>query len=436
MTIKLKLIVLLVLFSITSVIYSQSQSITMTLDEAVNYALSNSYASKNAKTDVEIAQKKVRETLAIGLPQISANGSITKNLLVPEIALEFGGETQVIKMGQTYNSSYGARLDQLIFDGSYLVGLQASKVYVQLSKDAKDKTDIEIKDAVSQLYFLCLVAQQNINDFSISLENNKKTLTQAEQYYKNGFIEDIDVDQIRLMTNESERMLFNAQKQYDISLAVLKYAMGFDIDGELALSNSMDNLISSIPESLKGNGDVNAHIDYRILQTQINIKGLDIKNQKAHAMPRFSGYANYDFSRFGDKFSNMYKTKSSAIGLSLSVPIFSSGMRGAQLAQKKLELNQLETNRIAMEQNLKKEFLVARTNLDNAKKMYENTKLSKDIASRVYNKSSIKFENGMISTMDLSDNQNKMIEAIISFHNASANYYNMYLAFLKANAQL
>ncbi len=415
---------------------AQSDTLEVTLNQAMAYATEFGYQSINARHDIEIAKKKVNETIAIGLPQVNASGSIANNLKLQENQIMFGDTTITTVFGTKYNNSIGGRVDQLLFDGSYFVGLQASKVYVKLSENVEQKTNIELKQAVAEAYFLSLVAKQNIDDFKSNLETNEHTLKQIQAYYEKGFREDIDVDQVKLMVNESQRMYDDSKNQYEIAMSILKFAMGYDIDKPLKLADGIVDLIAIIPMSPEFNNDIKTHIDYQTIQTQIDIKGLDIKNQRALAMPRLSAFINYDYTYFGQNWSDLVKTEGSMLGVALSVPIFSSGMRSAQLKQKKLQLKKLNVEQQMVEQTLKRELIIAKANLDNARKQFVNAQESKDISKRIYEKSLVKFNNGLLNSLELSQNESNMTEAVVNYNNAAMNYFTLYIKYKKATSQL
>ncbi|GAF02425.1 TolC family protein [Saccharicrinis fermentans] len=357
-------------------------------------------------------------------------------MLIQEIVAQIDGQTQRFKMGTNYSSSFGARAEQLLFDGSYLVGLQASKVYVRLSDNAKEKTDIEIKQAVAEVYFLASMAEKNIQEFERSLKINEKTYQETKVYFDNGMKEDIDVDQIKLMVNESRRLYQEALRQKAITMAILKFSMGYDIDKPLIVTESVTELLSPIPLNPELDFEMNTHIDYKTLLTQIDIQGLDIKNQKTLALPRLTGFASYDYTMLGDQLNDLINTDAAAIGLTLSIPIFSSGSRSAQLKQKKLELTKLTVEKQMLEQSLKRDLLVAETNLKNGKIQYDNAKEALDISTRIYHKSLVKFKNGIMNSLQLSQIENSMIEAVITLSQASSNYFNMYINYQKITSQL
>ncbi len=441
---KTKNLLIILMMCIAFKGYAQSDTLEVSLSQAMAYATEFGYQSINAQHDIEIAKKRVRETLAIGLPQISGSADFNKYIKVPKMVVEASvfdpnapeGELVDVEFAQPYNISSELNLSQLIFDGSYFVGLQASRVYVRLSENAKEKTAIEIKQAVSEAYFLALVAKQNITDFKTTLEVNENTLKQTQAYFENGFREDIDVDQVKLMVNESKRLFSDAQNQLEIAKTVLKFTMGYDIDKPLKLTENIENLLSIIPINTNGKSNIESHIDYKSLITQIDIQALDIKNQKAIAMPKLNAFLNYNYSMTGQELSNLFDYDATLFGLSLSVPIFSSGQRSSQLKQKKLELIKLNTDKQMLEQSLKRDLFITKSNLENAKKQFDNATLSKEISKRIYDKSLIKFKNGIMSSLELSQNENNLTEAILNLNNASTNYFNMYLQYQKASSQL
>jgi outer membrane protein TolC len=161
------------------------QNITLSLQQAIDYALKNSYATKNADRDVEIAKYKKWETTTIGLPEISAKIDY-QNWIKQQVSLLpaefFGGnpgEFEEISFGTKHNMNATATLNQLIFDGSYLVGLQSAKTYLKISENAKEKTELGIREAVINAYGNVLLSEESIS----IIEKNKNNCLQNVEYY-------------------------------------------------------------------------------------------------------------------------------------------------------------------------------------------------------------------------------------------------------------
>ncbi|WP_421921015.1 TolC family protein [Marinifilum sp.] len=421
---------------------------SFTLAEAQQYALENSYSVKGTDYDLKVAKKRVWETIADGLPQVDFAMDYNNNLDVAVSLLPaefFGGEPGTytpIKFGQQYASSASLSVSQKIFDGSYIVGTMAARVFVQLSKDQKEKTEIEIKDVVAQAYYTVLVARDNYKTIKENLAINQKLLTETEAYWENGFREELDVDQIRLNLNASKTQLSDAKRAISTSLTLLKYSMGMDIDENIELSNELKNLVdpirSATPE-LRGY-DASAHIDYRILETQLKAQDLIIKNEQAQYLPNISAFYRYGKNTSTD-FRNVFKSdvpwfKSSVIGLQLNMPIFSAGKRRSKIKQERINYMSIQNDMAMTEQNLKRELSVSFSNLMNAQETYENNLEAVKIAKRIYDRTIIKFNEGISTSTELSENEQQYLTAHSNYINSTLSLLNSKIAFDKALGKL
>jgi outer membrane protein len=187
-----------------------AQTSRFSLDEAQRYAMENSYVIKNSRQDIVLAQKEVWKTITIGLPQVSGSANYNKFLSLPVSLIpgEFFGEdpgTYIpVKFGQDYNSDFGFTVNQLIFDGSYIVGVGSSKIYLDLAKHAEEKTEITIREAVSQAYYLALIGMKNKQIMEDNLKNTQNLLRETNAYFENGFREESDVDQMKILVRNAE----------------------------------------------------------------------------------------------------------------------------------------------------------------------------------------------------------------------------------------
>jgi outer membrane protein TolC len=346
----------------------------------------------------------------------------------------FGGEAGTftpIKFGQKYSSSATVNATQLLFDGSYIVGTMAAKVFVQLTKDQKEKTEIEIRDAVAQAYYLVLVAQDNLKTIQENLEVTETTLKETKAFYENGFKEELDVDQVRLMKKTSQNQLADAKRQIKVARTLLKFSMGMDIDNSINLKDNLDQFVNPIRLKQSENVDYNVsnHIDYRIMDTQLKAQKLVLRNEQVKFLPKVSAFYNYGKNTSTD-LSNVFDREvpwftSSMIGLKLSLPIFTSFQRTSKIKQEKINFHKLENEMLMTQQNLKKEITISYTNLMNAKEKYENDLEGLEIAKRIYDRTRIKFNEGISSSTELSQNEQQYL-------NSHATYISSTLELLKA----
>lgn len=438
----------LLVFSCLS-LKAQTENLTkFSLQEAQNYALENSYTVKGSDYDLKVAKKKVWEAISTGLPQVKANADYTKNLdiavsLLPaEIFGGTSGEYTPVKFGQTYASSATITVDQKIFDGSYIVGLGAAKVFVQLSQNTKLKSEIEVKDAVAQAYYNVLVARENYKTIEENLAITKKTHFETKAYFENGFREELDVDQVMLMLKRSENQLSDAKRAISNALIMLKFTMGYEIEQEIGLKNDLETFITPLRIS-KANStdlDIENHIDYKIVSTQLQAQKLIVRNEQAGYLPNISAFYNYGKNTSTDA-SNVYKSsvpwfKSSMIGLKLNVPIFTGFNRRSKIKQEKINYKKIEDLKYNTEQSLKKDLSISHNSLVNAKENYENDLKGLEIAKRIYDRTLVKFNEGVSTSTDLSNIEEQYLNSHTAYINSTLQLLNSKIAFDKALGKL
>lgn len=402
---------------------------SFTFQEALDYATVNAFQSKSADYDIEAAEK-VWEYLAIGMPQVDGSSQFTDQIDIPSIVID----GQEFKMGTKYNWNVGGDVKQLLFDGTYFLGVRASKVYVNLSRKNKVKTEIAVREAVAEAYYLALIAKKNLVTFQENLMVNQKTLTETQSYFQNGFREQTDVDQVRLMVNTQKNLVLEAERQLVITEAVLKYAMGINIDQSILLEDSIETLLSPV-EVLNTNAkdfSVYSHIDYSIMETQEEAQRLILRNEKYQYFPKLNAFYNYTYSRTGPELDNTLKVISSMWGLSLSVPIFSSGQRLSKVKQEKIKYLKVQNEKQQLEQQLRQSLMVAKSNFENAKSVYQNDKEGEAIAFRIYDKTRIKFTNGLSSSTELSQNEGQYIQSQIKFITSTVSLLKAHIQYQKA----
>ena len=438
----------LLVFSSLSIKAQTEEPTEFSLHEAQSYALENSYTVKGSDYDLKVAKKKVWEAISTGLPQVSASADYSKNLdiAVSLLPAEFfggnAGEYMPVKFGQTYAGSATINVDQKIFDGSYIVGLGAAKVFVQLSQNTKTKSEIEVKDAVAQAYYNVLVARENYKTIEDNLNITKKTLFETKAYYENGFREELDVDQVMLMLKRSENQLSNAKRAISNALIMLKFTMGYKVEQKIELKNDLESFITPlrISKDDQTNLDLENHIDYKIVDTQLKAQRLIVRNEQAGYLPNISAFYNYGKNTSTDV-SNIYKSnvpwyKSSMIGLSLNVPIFTGFNRRSKIKQEKINFRKIEDLKYNTEQNIKKNLSISHNSLVNAKENYENDLKGLEISKRIYDKTLIKFNEGVSTSTDLSSIEEQYLNSHTAYINSTLNLLNSKIAFDKALGKL
>jgi len=426
----------------------ENEAMKFSLKDAQEYAVHNSYSSRSAEYDLIVAKKKVWETISEGLPQASASANYTANLKVAtsQMPAEFfggkKGEFTAVQMSPKYSSGATFTANQKIFDGSYIVGTMASKVFVRLSSDIKEKTEIEVKEAVNQAYYLSLVALKNRIVIENNLSVSKALLKETDAYYKAGFREELDVDQVRLMLKSAENQLSEANRQINTAKIVLKFSMGIDIDTEIVLTDELDNFINPIrlnKESTDG-FQMDSHIDFKTIDNQVEAQRLILKNEYFKFLPKLDAVYTYGRSTAGNRKNLLHSSipwyNSSYIGISASIPLFTSWGRVSKLKQEKVNLLKVQLQQQQVEQKLKSDISVALGNLFSAQEKYENDVDAFSISKRIYDRTQIKFNEGVSSSTELSQNEQQYIQSHITYINSTLNLLNAKTAFDKSMGNL
>lgn len=420
----MKKIQLIVLLTISFVIHAQTnltkESYSFSLNEAIEHALINNYNAINAARDIDAAKKKKWETTTIGLPQINASLGYQNNIelqrsLIP--AEFFGGqpgEFAEVAFGTRHNMIGNATVSQLIFNGSYIVGLQSAKVYLQISENAKIKTNQEIREMVVNAYGNVLLANESIAILEKNKTNLEKTLNETTQIFKNGLIEEENVEQLQITLTTIKSAQENIKRQKVIATNMLKLILGITIEKELILTENLNNLaLNNINFELSTTPfQVENSIDFKIQENLVQSKKLLLLLEKSNALPSLAAAYNFGYNAFGNQFqfftNNQRWLNFSNVGLSLNVPIFSSLGRSARTQQAKIALEQAKTQMTQVEQSLKLQFEKAKSDYEYSLEQLNTTKSSLTLAERIENKQQIKLKEGLSSSFDLSEAQRQL----------------------------
>lgn len=396
------------------------ESISLSLQQAIDYALLNSYASINASRDIDAAKKKKWETTTIGLPQISASINY-QNWIKQQVSLIpaefFGGnpgEFTEISFGTNHNMTANATLEQLIFDGSYLVGLQSAKTYLKISENAKEKTDLGIREAVINAYGNVLLSTESILILEKNTATLEKNLQETTEIYLNGFIEEESVEQLKITLASVKSQLSKTKKLKNIAYKMLNITLGINIHTPVELTDTLQKLANENInlELLSSDLLLENHVDYKIAKNTEKSSELLMKLEQSKALPSLRSFINFGYSGFGQNFNFLKKEQqwfdSSLLGVSLEIPIFSSLARSSRTQQAKIELEKSKTNLTLIEQQLLLQLETAKTEYNYSIEEFETSKQNLELAERIERKQQIKFFEGISTSFELSEAQRQL----------------------------
>jgi outer membrane protein TolC len=429
---------LILTFSLILALRGFSQEIpqSFTLQEAINYALENNRTAKNANRDIEAAKKQKWETIATGLPQI--NGSVDyQNYLKQQVqvipASAFGGpegENSAVAFGLKQNVNASATLSQLLFDGSYIVGLQSAKVFLEISKNAKTKTDLEVRKAVVNAYGNVLLAEESVNIFEKNKSVLEKNLNEITKIYENGLDEEESVEQLKITLSGVESALKSTIRLRRVAYQMLNMTLGLDVENQTVLTDNLETLtvknldldLLNAPLSIENN------IDYLIAENDKTAKELMVKLEQSKALPTLSTFLSGGYVSYSDNFDFLNKDQKyygyGLFGVNLKIPIFGSGLKSASTQRAKINLEKSIDDLTETEQRLKLQIASAKSDYQFAIEDYDNKKQNLNLAERIETKNQTKFFEGIASSFELRQAQIQLYSAQQEFLQAMLDVIN------------
>ncbi len=397
-----------------------SSSYSFTLEQAIEHGLENNYQAINAQRDIAKALKQKWETTATGLPQINSSVNYQNQLKQPitplpgEIAGGAPGTFVPVIFGPKQSMNLTATLTQLIFDGSYLVALEASKTFLDFSENANNKTRLEVRKGIINAYGGVLLTQENIQIITKNRDALQKNLDEVTKIFENGLTEEEDVEQLQITLAQLNNQLNSATRQQEIAMDMLKLAIGIELGTPVVLNDNLESLaMGNIDPSVTDKSiEVENTVDYLIAYNFTQQRRLEYKLEKAKGLPTVSGFVNYGIQTFDNDFAFFNRDQQwfqqSIAGVSINVPIFSSMGRKAAQDRTKIAWDQAETDLTRTMEEIRLNYETAVNNYQTAIDNYMTSKDNLALAERIENKNTIKFREGIASSFDLRQAQTQL----------------------------
>jgi outer membrane protein TolC len=333
-----------------------------------------------------------------------------------------------VKLGVQQNFTWNITVNQLIFSGEYIVGLQASRTFKELSERNLLKTKNETKEAVAKAYYMVLTGEENLSILRQSLQLIDKTLNDVTAMFKQGFVEETDVDQIKINKLNLENLVNSVTEQVQIAYRLLKFQMGLDVNQPIELTDKLDELIAQGNFKLwsQDEFDVQKNIDMKIMQTNEALSMLNLQREKSKFLPSVSAFYQHQEQLKKPQFNF---TIPDIAGVGISWPLFTSGGRNSKVAQARLALEKTTIGKNQVRDGLLIDFEQSRNTYNKALNDYLTLKENLNLSDKIYRKTLLKYSQGMASGMELTQAQNQ-------FLTTESNYYNAVLSLFNAQAKL
>ncbi|RMD71383.1 MAG: TolC family protein [Bacteroidetes bacterium] len=412
---------LLVGLAFASSTWAQQSATRMTLDQAIAYAMEHNFKLIRARLDVEDARQQVIETTAIGLPQI--NGGVDYNYyielptsLVPAKFFDPTapeGTFAELQFGTKHNLTLKAQLSTLVFDGSYLVGLQAARKYAVLAAQQYVAAQAEVRNSVRDAYLPALIVRRNVEILDKNIATLQGMLEETRAMYAQGFVERLDVDRLELSLAQLTNQRDNLARQLETALNYLKFQMGYPLDQPLDIADDIETLLADgVPEEwLTGPIDPSQRPEYQAAQTGVELNELNIRRYQAGYLPSLAAFGSYQRQLQGNKLSDGSWFPVAIVGAQLNVPIFDGLSKKAKIQRAKIDLEQARSQTKELARAIQLEVANARTNYLSARERVATSRSNMELAERIYETTRIKYREGVGSSLELTQAEQALYQA-------------------------
>ena len=432
------------------ILFSVAQeTLKLSLEQSVKMALQNNTDIINSKLDLRIAQKKIWEVTAMGLPHIDAKAAYQHLFIVPSInfpgtqlsnthinvdpvtglgtvsSLQLSSGENIylnnvtgtpIQLGVKNNVTADITVSQLIFSGSYIVGLQATKVYYNLAKQTDEKTRLDVAETVVNTYHMLQLAEESRRILARNLENITKTLYEISEMNKQGFLEKTDVDQLEVTANNVRNTMNQIDSNLDLGYRLMKIQLGLEETAKIELSDqteSGDSMVQSSMQLVAEQFNINLNTDYKLVQASEQVAQLDLKLSQSKFLPTLSGFYNHNEQLNSSAFNLAPKD---LIGINLSLPLFSSGERLSIVSQKRFAVEKSRNTRKFVSNSILMQASQYRNDVKLKLERYLNQKKSKELSDDIYQRTIEKYRQGVASSMDLMTSQNQYLTNLTGYY--------------------
>lgn len=401
-----------ILLSATAIAAQAQGPMSLSLKQALDMAAQQSYTVQASALEAEKMRHRVKEITAIGLPQINGEVQLQNFIDVPtQLVPNFftpgqGPEYIAAQFSLPWNASAGATLSQLLFDGSYLIGLQATKALAQQSREELEKTRADARNQAAKAYFGVLAAEEGARLAAEGIPLIEQSLREATAMLEAGFMESTDVDRLTIQLDQTKAQQRSFAQQANVARMLLALTLGVPQGTPLTLADDLRTILNNPEETALSEQAFQsaAHIELKEAETLVRLQTLNMRNERSKQLPSLGGFISHQQVWNGPDFDpgGAYPFYPTTVwGLKLTVPVISSGNRYHKVKQAALALDQVEVNRTATEQRLLAEVERTRSQARTAFDNYRTEERSLLLSQSILDRTSIKFANGAASSFEL-----------------------------------
>lgn len=403
------------------------------LKEALEFTAQNNLSYKNAQLDVSIAKETVKQTASYGLPQVNATAGYQQYLQIPgnwtkNFNPSAGAPEYIfLRFQQEFFSTASLSVSQLIFDGSYLVGIGATKAFLEMNELLQSKSLKDAQLIVAKAYVTAVTTQKNLDLINSNIALLEKSSFDVTELNKEGFVENLDVDRLTLTLNNLKLQRERLQNAIGITLNALKMQMGLEMGIQIELTDNLESLEKNLLVNDANMNELNIsnRIEHRILEQSIALGKLDQKRYKATSLPSVAGFyqtqrstqrSSFNFFKGNLPINNQW-VPAQYYGLNLRVPIFAGGLTRSKINECNIKIQKAQNDMANFDRFAQFEYNNAKNSYALNLKQASNQKENLALAQKIYEKATLKYSEGVGSTLE-------MMQAQTDLRTANNNYMN------------
>lgn len=394
------------------------------LKQAQDFALENALSAKSYANGIEQAKTNVNESIAYGLPQIGISADYINYIQLPVTLVDESkfnpfapeGKLSEFTFGVPHNLTLGANARQMLFDPTWIIGVQGAKMYVEKMRNLDKKNDQDLATTIEQAYYTVLVAERSKKLMEQNLASLEKTLFETTEYFKNGFAEESSVDQLSLLVSNLKISIDKAARQAEITKNVLKLQMGYEMDKDIQLTDELESLwvLNNHEALLNAKFDYTKNIDYHLADMEVTLNGYLLKIEKAKYLPTAVAFINYQTQAMDTSFtmfnSNKRYYQNAMWGISLKMSIWDSFAKASSVKRSKLNLQRIKDTKDFTVQQLKLQSATARSNYISAFEQLRAEEANIKLAESIRNKTVVKFNEGLANSTELTQTETQLLQ--------------------------
>lgn len=396
------------------------EPVRMTLDDAIKYAMEHSMDLRMAQINIADAEEQIVERRAVGIPQVNAGVDYQYFIQVPASVVDISsfdpsipeGTFEKLEFGLKNNLTADISVSALLFDASYLTGLKAAKAYRNYAQRDRERVEYDVKNSIVEAYLPALILEESIKTLNKNISNLDQLLKETKALYKEGFVEQLDVDRLELSHANLETEVENIERQKELIYNVLKFNMGYPIQDPIIAVDDIEKLfVPATEEQLTADINYGKRPEIKVLELGIQLNQLNIDFNKSGYLPSLAAFGSYQQSAQGNNlFDNPVWVPSAVVGLQLNVPIFDGFSKRAKINRAKLDMEESMNQQTQLKRAINLEVSNARTSYRNAAERLESRNKNVKLAERIYETTRIKYKEGVGSSIEISQAEQSLYE--------------------------